>query len=192
MTGTFNNPNLILPPGVQGFLSFVANPNGGGTIFLTITAGVGPGTGGVEELLNPSFALNPLGTNWTAVGGTAVVSTNSTYPNTGTCSVDTRNVVALYGPNVAKITGSFVAGGSTNSWSQSVPVVAGSTYQAGAFAYVAHEDIMSGPGQFLCMSWISRPPMADRARQLRIGHRHEPDLRRTDHDSPGYMDPYGP
>lgn len=147
MSGTFNTPNLVLPPAVVGNLSLAP---GGNTIFLTITAGVGPGTGGVNQLLNPVFALDPLATNWTTVGGAAVVSTNSTYPNTGSCTSDTRNVQGLNGcgTNVAKITGSFVAGGSTNVWSQSVAVAAGSTMTSGAYTYVAHEDIMSGNDSF--------------------------------------------
>ena len=148
MSGNLNSPILNLPPGFTGNLSLAA---GGNTIFLNIIGGGGPGTGGVEQLLNPNFELLPSGADWTAIGGTAVVSTNSTYPNTGPCTVDTRNVVALIGStytNVAKITGSFVAGGSTNSWSQSVAVAAGSTFTAGAYTYVAHEDIMSGNDSF--------------------------------------------
>jgi hypothetical protein len=143
LSGTFNSPNLVLPPGVQGNLSLVGN-----TIYLTITAGVGPGTGGVNLLHNNVFALSPPGTNWTSAGGASVVSTNSTYPNTGPCTSDTRNVQGFNGPNVAKLTGSFVPGGSTNVWSQSAAVAAGSTMTAGAFTYVAHEDIMSGNDSF--------------------------------------------
>ena len=145
MNGTFNSPNLVLPPGVQGYLSLAP---GGNTINLNITGGVGPGTGGVQLLLNSSFGSNPAGTNWTAVGGTAVVSTNSTYPNTGSCTVDARPIQALFGSNVGKLTGSFVAGGSTNAWSQNVAAAPGSAITAGAFAYVAHEDIMSGNDSF--------------------------------------------
>jgi uncharacterized repeat protein (TIGR01451 family) len=147
MTGTFNTPNLILPAGYQGYLSLVGNASSG-TIFLTITNGGGWGPGGVPNLLNPNFGLNPRGTDWTAVGGASIVSTSSTYPNTGSCTVDTRNVVSLVGTNVAKLTGSFVVGGSTNSWSQSVPVDAGSTFTLCGYTYVAHEDIMSGADSF--------------------------------------------
>jgi hypothetical protein len=144
MTGTFDNPILSLPPGVQGYLSLAP---GGNTIYLTITS---QGFGGVNELLNPSFELSPAGTGWTTVGGTSVITTNvsTTYPNTGSCTSDTRPVQVFTGTNVAKLTGSFVAGGSTNSWSQSIPVAAGSTFDAGAFIYVAHEDIMSGQDNF--------------------------------------------
>ncbi len=146
MTNTFNNPKLVLPPGVAGNLYL---SGGGNTIFLTLTAGVGPGIGGVNELLNSFFILG--GTNWTATGsGASLVSTNSTYPNTGGCTVDTRNVVPLpgTGANVAKLTGSFVGGGSVNSWSQTAPVAAGSQITPGASVYVAHEDIMSGADSF--------------------------------------------
>jgi hypothetical protein len=52
------------------------------------------------------------------------------------------------GTNVAKLTGSFVTGGSTNIWSQSVAVTAGSQVTMGASTYVAHEDIMSGADSF--------------------------------------------
>ena len=147
MTGTFNNPTLSLPPGVLGTLTL--DPIGN-TMYLTITAGVGPGTGGVNQLLNASFENLPLGTNWTTGGGATVVTTNvaNTYPNTGSCTVDTRPVQVLNGTNAAKLTGSFVAVGSTNSWSQSVPVAAGSTLTAGGFTYVAHEDLLSGGDSF--------------------------------------------
>ena len=146
ITNTFVNPNLVLPLGVTGNLSL---PAGGNTIYLTLTSGVGPGIGGVNQLLNSFFISG--GTNWTATGsGASIVSTNSTYPNTGGCAIDTRNIVPLpdTGTNVAKLTGSNLAGGSTNVWSQSEPVVAGSEITAGAFAYVAHEDIMSGADSF--------------------------------------------
>ncbi len=144
ITGTFNNPILSLPPGVTGYLSLAP---GDDTIFLNITS---QPLGGVNILQNPSFEQLPAGTNWTTVGGTSVITTNvsNTYPNTGSCTSDTRPVQVLTGTNAAKITGSFVAGGSTNSWSQSVPVAAGSSFDAGAFIYVAHEDIMSGRDSF--------------------------------------------
>lgn len=149
MSGTFNSPNLLLPPGVQGYLSLSGNSSSG-TMFLTITAGVGPGTGGVDQLLNPYFSQGTQGTNWATEGAAMVVSTNSTYPNTGTCTSDTRSIVPLQGTgtNVAMLTGSFVPGGSTNELSQSVSVAPGSTVTAGGFTYVAHEDIMSGADSF--------------------------------------------
>jgi len=147
MNGTFNDPQLTLPPGVQGNLSLAP---GGNTIYLTITGGVGPGTGGVNQLLNPSFEQLPPGTGWATVGGTSVITTNSstTYPNSSGCNPDTRPIQVLTGTNSAKMTGSFVGGGSTNSWSQSIAVAAGSTLTAGAFTYVAHEDMLSGKDSF--------------------------------------------
>lgn len=153
MNGTFNNPHLSLPPGVLGNLSLAP---GGNTMYLTITAGVGPGQGGVNQLTNSSFESFPLGSNWTATAGATVVTSNgvSTYPNTGTCTSDTRLIQVLSGTNAAELTGSFVAGGSTNSWSQSVPLTAsstltpGATLTAGGFTYVAHENIMSGADSF--------------------------------------------
>jgi hypothetical protein len=156
MNGTLANTVLSLPPGVQGYLSLAP---GGNTIYMTITAGVGPGIGGVQQLLNPSFELTPLGTDWTTVGGASVVTSNgvSTYPNTAAaCMNDTRLIQVLDGTNAAELTGSFVAGGSTNYWSQSVAVTPGappalapgSTLTAGAFTYVAHEDPLSGQDSF--------------------------------------------
>lgn len=146
MTNTFTNPNLALPVGYTGNLSMPGN-----TIYLTVTGGSGPGSGGVNQLLNPFFLSGA--TDWTAAGsGASIVSTNSTYPNTGGCTFDTRNIVPLpdtrTGGNVAKLTGSFIGGGSTNTWSQSVPIAAGSTITAGGQTYVAHEDIMSGADSF--------------------------------------------
>ena len=134
ISGTINtnDPRLSLPPGVTGFLTMNNNNN---VIDLTITGGVGPGTGGVNQLLNPGFELTPAGTDWTTAGtGESVLTTNAStfYPNTGGCSVDTRVVQDDGGTNVAKITGSFVAGGSTNSWSQSTTIAAGSTMTASA------------------------------------------------------------
>jgi len=148
MTGTFNNPILSLPPGVQGYLSFVANAGGGGTIYLNITGGAGPGVGGVNYLLNSSF--EQYATNWTTAGGASVVTTNGSnaYPNTGGCTANTELIQAYIGTNSAKLTGSFVSGGSTNSWSQSVAVSAGSTFTAGGFTYISHNDIMSGQDSF--------------------------------------------
>jgi hypothetical protein len=155
----FNNPKLVLPTGVTGYLSL---PGGGNTIFLTITSGAGLGQGGVNQLTNAYFISGS--TNWAAMGnGASIVSTDSTYPNTDGCTVDTRNIVALpgTGKNVAKLTGSFVAGGSTNIWSQSVPVfpvsqitpgasvlTPGAQITVGGSTYVAHEDIMSGADSF--------------------------------------------
>ena len=163
MSGTFTDPMLSLPAGVQGYLS-LASQSPGNTIFLTITNGLGVGQGGVNQLLNSTFSLSPLGTNWTTAGGASLVSTSSTYPNTGSCTADTRSVVPLpasTSTNVAKLTGSFVSGGSTNSWSQSTNVTSGSLFTgntltftpgalvtAGGYTYVAHEDIMSGADSF--------------------------------------------
>ncbi|MGH7950774.1 MAG: beta strand repeat-containing protein [Limisphaerales bacterium] len=146
MTNTFNNPKLALPLGVTGYLSLAPGDN---TIYMTITSGAGPGKGGVDYLLNPYFISGS--TNWTATGsGASIVSTNSTYPNTGGCTVDTRNIVPLPGTggNVAKLTGSFIAGGSTNTWSQSASITAGSQVTLGCSTYVAHEDIVSGADSF--------------------------------------------
>ena len=148
-SGAFNNPNVVLPTGVTGNM-FSSNNN---VIYLTITSG-GP-IAGVNQLTNGFFIQGA--TDWTASGsGTSIVANNSTYPNTGGCTVDTRNIVPMpnTGTNVAKLTGSFVSGGSTNIWSQSVPVnpasqlAPGSQVTVGGYAYVAHEDIMSGADSF--------------------------------------------
>ena len=147
ITNTFTNPKLALPVGYTGNLFMP----GGNTIYLIVTSGSGAGSGGANQLLNPFFLSGAA--NWTATGsGASIVSTNSTYPNTSSCTHDARNIVPLPDPrtggNVAKLTGSFVAGGSTNTWSQSVPMAAGSTLTAGGSTYVAHEDMMSGADSF--------------------------------------------
>jgi hypothetical protein len=148
-SGAFNNPKVVLPTGVTGNM-FSSNNN---VIYLTITSGAG--IAGVDQLTNGFFIQGS--TDWTASGsGASIVSSNSTYPNTGGCTMDTRNIVPLpnTGANVAKLTGSFVAGGSTNIWSESVPVAPGSQLAPGSqvtldgSAYVAHEDIMSGADSF--------------------------------------------
>ncbi len=147
MTNSFNSPRMVLPPGVQGNLSLAPGAN---TMYLNITAGVGPGTGGINQLTNVDFQLDLLGAYWTATGGASVVNTNSTYPNTGTCSSDTRNVEGFFGvsPNVGVLTNSSTSGPSYNALGQSALVSPGSTFTAGGFAYVAHEDMMSGEDSF--------------------------------------------
>ena len=164
MTGTFTDPTLSLPGGVQGYLS-LASQSPGNTMFLTVTNGLGPGQGGVNQLFNPDFTSSIAASNWVAVGGASIVNTGSTYPNTGSCGSDTRSIVPLpgstTGTNIAKLTGSFTPGGSINSWSQSTNVTAGSLFSpnslnltpgalvtAGGYTYVAHEDIMSGADSF--------------------------------------------
>ena len=149
-SGVFNDPKVVLPVGVTGNM-FSSNNN---VIYLTITSGGGP-IAGVDQLTDGFFIQGATG--WTASGsGASIVSNNSTYPNTGGCSSDTRNIVPMpnTGANVARLTGSFVAGGSTNIWSQAVPVdpasqlAPGSQVTVGGFSYVAHEDIMSGADSF--------------------------------------------
>ena len=144
-SGAFNNPKVALPIGVTGNM-FASNNN---VIYLTVNSGTGLGYGGVPLLTNGFFIQGA--TDWTASGSNAsIVSTNSVYPNTGGCTVDTRNIVPMpgTGTNVAMLTGSFVAGGSTNIWSDSVSVTPGSQVTMGASTYVAHEDIMSGADSF--------------------------------------------
>jgi hypothetical protein len=139
--GPYSSPILSLPPGIVGNLSL-----SGQTIFVNITAGAGLGQGGQEELLNPLFALSPAGTNWTPSGNAYVVSTNSTYPNTSVCASDTHNVQGFIGPNVAELTSGPAP--STNTWSQSVPMAAGTLLTAGGDTYVAHENILSSDESF--------------------------------------------
>ncbi|HEY1789749.1 MAG TPA: hypothetical protein VGJ73_16495, partial [Verrucomicrobiae bacterium] len=148
-SGAFNDPKVVLPPGVTGNM-FSSNNN---VIYMTITSGAG--LAGADQLTNGFFIQGSAG--WTASGsGASIVSSNSTYPNTGGCTVDTRNIVPMpnTGANVGKLTGSFVAGGSTNAWSESVPVTPGTQFAPGSqvtldgSSYVAHEDIMSGADSF--------------------------------------------
>jgi hypothetical protein len=142
-SGSFDNPKVVLPTGVTGYM-FSSNNN---VIYLTITGGTG--LPGVPLLTNGFFVQGA--TSWTAsASGASIVANNSTYPNTGGCTVDTRNIVPMpnTGTNVAKLTGSFVAGGSTNTWSQTVTVTPGSQVSVGGYSYVAHEDIMSGADSF--------------------------------------------
>ena len=144
-SGAFNNPKVVLPTGVTGDM-FSSNNN---VIYLVLNSGTGIGYGGVPLVTNGFFIQGAA--NWIPSGsGASIVSTNSDYPNTGGCTIDTRNILPMpgTGTNVAKLTGSFVAGGSTNIWSQIVPVTAGSQVTMGASTYVAHEDIMSGADSF--------------------------------------------
>jgi hypothetical protein len=141
-SGAFNSPKVVLPTGVTG--NMFTNNN---VIYLTITGGAN--LPGVPLLTNGFFVQGA--TSWTPSASSAsIVANNSTYPNTGGCTVDTRNIVPMpnTGTNVAKLTGSFVAGGSTNTWSQTAPVTAGSQVYLGGYSYVAHEDIMSGADSF--------------------------------------------
>jgi hypothetical protein len=143
MTNALVSPNIILPPGGAGYLT--NTPGETNTFYLDITSGT---WGGINYLSNADFALSPLGTNWTATGGASIVTTNSTYPNTGTCSSDTRNVKGFDGPNVAVLTNSSTSGPSYNAWSQTAQVSPGSTFTTGGFAYIAHENLMSGQDSF--------------------------------------------
>ena len=147
--GAFTAPcNLVLPPGVTGNLSQVGN-----TILLTITGGVGAGIGGINQLVNPGFELTPAKVGWTTVGNTPLITIGSaTYPNSpsGACPPDgvAQSVVSHSGTNVADIGGSNLAGGSTNSWNQSLTASPGATYTAGGYTYVSHEDLMAGRNTF--------------------------------------------
>jgi hypothetical protein len=150
--GSFTNPKFVLPIGVTGNM-FASNNN---VIYFTLTSGTGIGYGGVPQLTNGFFIQgSPY---WAASGvGATIVSSNSDYPNAAnTCLSDNRNIVPMpgTGANVAQLTGSFVAGGSTNTWSQTVPVTVGAQLAPGAqvtlgaSTYVAHEDVMSGADSF--------------------------------------------
>lgn len=145
--GAYTAPVLHLPAGVTGNLSLSGN-----TIYLTVTGGVGPGVGGINQLANPSFEQTPLNTGWTSTGNAPVITIGptTTYYNQGACPSDptAEQVVSHSGTNVANIFGQFLATGSSSSWSQEVPTIAGSTFTAGAYTYVSHEDLMSGKNSF--------------------------------------------
>jgi hypothetical protein len=145
--GAFTAPNLILPPGVTGTLTIAPSGN---LIVLTITGGVGPGTGGINQLVSPGFELAPGGAGWTAAGNASLVTTGAVaYLHSGACADgQTKLVVSHSGTNVAKLAGANLATGSTNFWSQTVATVPGSTFSSGAFTYVSHEDLMSGKNSF--------------------------------------------
>jgi hypothetical protein len=146
--GAYTAPGLVLPPGVTGNLSLSGN-----TILLTITGGVGPGIGGINQLINPGFELTPIGTGWTTAGNTSVTTVGTaTYLNspTGACPQDgiAQLVTANSGTNVANIRGSNIPSGSTNSWSQTLTTSGGTSFTAGGFTYVSHEDLMTGRNTF--------------------------------------------
>ncbi|HZM06344.1 MAG TPA: hypothetical protein VFC44_25365 [Candidatus Saccharimonadales bacterium] len=150
-SGTFTAPVLNLPIGITGHLS-----QSGSAIVLTIDSGGGAGYGGLNELANPSFELGAAG--WTEVDnpnqGNTVVNTigTATYYNsaTGACPQDAKAqlIVSHSGTNVAKIYGGFTGGANTASWSQKVAAAPGSTWTAGAYTYVSHEDLMAGNASF--------------------------------------------
>ena len=152
------NPNVVLPIGVGGYM-YVSNNN---VIYLKLTAGAGLGIGGVELLTNGYFIYGA--SNWVNSGsGATIVNTANTYGNTSICAHDGRTIVPLpnTGTNVAKLTGTGVTSGSTNIWSQTLPVYAnsqivpgsavlspGATVTIGSSTYLAHEDAMSGADSF--------------------------------------------
>ena len=152
INGTFTAPVLNLPSGVTGTLSQTGN-----TIWLTITGGVGPGVGGQNQLLNPGFELGTA--DWTTVDAptfdnTPVISTSPTtfYDNSpsGACGADATAelVLAHRGTNVANMYGQFTGNPNTSSFNQTVATIAGSVFTAGAYAYVSHEDLLSGKNSF--------------------------------------------
>jgi hypothetical protein len=146
-SGTFSAPIVELPPGISGTLSQSAN-----SIILTIASGGGAGFGGVNQLANPGFET-PNKAGWTTVGNTPVITVGTaTYDNstTGACPQDTvaELVVSYTGSNVANMYGAFSGNANTNSWSQTLSAAPGSTWTAGSFTYVSHEDLMSGKNSF--------------------------------------------
>jgi hypothetical protein len=144
--GTYVAPVLNLPAGITGSLSLVGN-----TIWLTVTSGIVPGVGGQNQLANPGFELSPSKVGWTAVGNTPVITVGSaTYYNQGTCGTDPTPELVLShdGTNVANIYGNFTGAKNTSSWSQEMSTAAGTTFEAGAYTYVSHEDLMSGSDSF--------------------------------------------
>jgi hypothetical protein len=152
------NPNVVLPIGVGGYM-YASNNN---VIYLQLTAGAGVGIGGVNLLTNGYFIYGA--SNWVASGsGATIVNTSDTYGNTSVCAHDGRTIVPLpnTGTNVAKLTGTGVSTGSTNIWSQTLPVYAnsqivpgstvlspGAVVTIGSSDYLAHEDAMSGADSF--------------------------------------------
>ena len=63
---------------------------------------------------------------WLSGSGAAIVNTANTYGNTSVCTHDGRTIVPLpnTGTNVARLTGTGVTSGSTNIWTQTLPVFA--------------------------------------------------------------------
>ena len=152
MTGTFTAPVLNLPSGITGTLSQTGN-----TIWLTITGGIRPGIGGLNELLNPGFEQGAA--DWTTVDAptfdnTPVITTSPTtfYDNSpsGACGADATPELVLThnGTNVANMYGQFTGSANTSSFSQQVATVGGSVFTAGAYTYVSHEDLMTGKNSF--------------------------------------------
>ncbi len=152
------NPNVVLPIGVGGYM-YASNNN---VIYLQLTAGTGAGIGGVNQLTNAYFIYGA--SNWVASGsGATIANTSDKYGNTSVCAQDGRAIVPLpnTGTNVAKLTGTGIGTGSTNIWSQTLPVYAnsqivpgstvlspGATVTIGSSDYLAHEDAMSGADSF--------------------------------------------
>ncbi len=111
------------------------------------------GLGGINQLANPGFELTPSKVGWAAAGNTPIITVGSaTYYNnpSGACPPDAtaQLVVSHSGTNVANIYGNFTGGFNTSSWSQADGTVAGSTYTAGAYTYISHEDLMTGKNSF--------------------------------------------
>jgi hypothetical protein len=102
-----------------------------------------------------NLLVNPLiqsGTGWTRFGNTPLITTNGngtpTYYNAGTCPPDSpAQQVNTYPPgnsNVANVYGNFNAQVNYSGWDQTFAAAPGSTWSAGAWTYVSHEDLPAG------------------------------------------------
>ncbi len=142
--GTFTAPTLTLPPGITGSLSLVGN-----TIYLTITGGILPGMNGLNQLGNPGFELGAA--SWIGSGNVSLITVGgATYYNQGACGSDPspQLVISHSGTQVGNVFGNFTGGANTSSYVQSVTVLPGDTFAAGAYALVSHEDMMTGANSF--------------------------------------------
>jgi hypothetical protein len=106
-----------------------------------------------NQLVNSGFETTPAKTGWISTTNASVATTNtSTYLNStnGACTHDpTAEFVASHsGSNVARLYGASNGVANTAFLRQNIATYGGSTLTAGAFAYVSHEDLMTGKNSF--------------------------------------------
>jgi hypothetical protein len=145
---TYTDPSVVA--GVSFYYYEVIGVNADGTSATSNPDAVPYGLG--NQLINPGFEILPAKTGWTSTTNTTVAATNTTYLNStnGACTHDATAefVVSHSGSNVARLYGASNGVANTAFLRQTIATYGGSTLTAGGFAYVSHEDLMTGKNSF--------------------------------------------
>jgi len=102
-----------------------------------------------NQLVNPGFETG-TSSGWTIQGPANEHNATATYYNAGTCPADSpaENVSVFDGTYVGNLYGTFSGAIGYSFYQQTIPTVAGSTWNASVYAYASHEDL-PGPNNFV-------------------------------------------